>query len=225
VTHERKTPLASLRLLAEMLDEGRVRAPAQQREYFRMLAGETVRLQALIDNVLDLGRMERGERALDLRPCELGEVVRDAVAVFAPVAARDGRTVTVRGDEGALPVRADRAGLTQALLNVLDNARKYGAGARIEVTLAAGPHAVRVAVRDFGPGVPPAERERIFERFVRGAAQAAGDVPGVGLGLYLARAIARAHGGELRCEAPDDGGPGAVFAFVLPLAQRVEVRA
>lgn len=225
VTHELRTPLASLRLLAEMLDEGRVTKPAQQREYYRMLAGETVRLQALIDNVLDLGRMERGERALDLRACELGEVVRDAVAVFSPVAARDGRTVTLRGDDRALAVRADRSGLTQAFLNVLDNARKYGEGERIEVALTASADLVRVAVRDFGPGVPPAERARIFARFVRGEAQASGSVPGVGLGLYLARAIALAHGGDLRCEDPQGGGRGAVFVFLLPLAQQVEANA
>ncbi len=225
VTHELRTPLAALRLLAEMLDEGRVTKPEQQREYYRMLAGETVRLQALIDNVLDLGRMERGERALDLRLCELGEVVRDAVAVFAPVAARDGRTVTLRGDDRALSVRADRSGLTQAFLNVLDNARKYGEGERIEVAITASADLVRVAVRDFGPGVPVAERARVFERFVRGGAQASGSVPGVGLGLYLARAIALAHGGDLRCEDPQGGGRGAVFVFLLPLEQQTEVRA
>lgn len=221
VTHELKTPIAAMRLLAEMLDEDRVRSDAQRRDYYRMLAGESVRLQALVDNVLDLGRLERGERALDLRPCALGDVVRHAVEVFAPVAARDGRDVKLRGDDLIASVCADRMALTQALLNVLDNARKYAPQGPLEVELRLAGDRALVCVRDHGPGVPSDERERIFERFVRGARQRSGSVPGVGLGLYLARGIVTAHGGTLACESPD--GPGALFCFAFPLLNSHQV--
>jgi signal transduction histidine kinase len=221
VTHELKTPLASIRLLSEMLAEGRV-PEGKEREYFGLLAGEAARLTMLIENVLDLGRMERGERAYDLRECDLGQVVREAVAVFAPLARRDGIALELRAAETAAPARgiADRGALMQALLNVLDNGRKYAAaGGRIEVDAAVHDGALRVAVRDFGPGVPEAEREQVFGRFARGAAHKNGAVPGVGLGLHLARAIVLRHGGALRCEAPEDGGPGARFTFMLPLRE------
>lgn len=219
VTHELKTPLSALRLLSEMLVEGRV-PPGQEAEYYALLAGESARLGMLIENVLDLGRMERGERAYDLRSCDLAQVVREAVAVLAPLARRDGLGLELREGDGAAPAaaRADRGALLQALLNVLDNGRKYAAaGGRLEVHTGRRDSVLSVTVRDFGPGVPAAEREAVFERFRRGAAHRHGSVPGVGLGLHLARSIVRRHGGELVCGAPADGGPGAVFTLTLPL--------
>jgi signal transduction histidine kinase len=207
VTHELRTPLAGIRLLAEMLDEGRV--PEDKRaEYHRMIASETLRLSSLIENVLDLGRIERGERAYDLRVHDLGAIVREVSELFELVAARD--RITLQVASNATEAQVDRGACVQALLNVLDNARKYAAaGQRIEITQEGN----EVVVRDFGPGVPAGERERIFARFQRGTAQQDGSVPGLGLGLHLARAIMVAHGGTLACEAPRDGGPGAAFVF------------
>lgn len=212
VTHELKTPLASIRLLGEMLLEGR--AKGREGDYYRMLAGEAGRLSMLIENVLDLGRLERGERVYDLRPVDVGDVVRETVELLAPLAP----DLRFRGPESPLWAHLDRAALVQALVCVLDNARKYGV-APVEVVVGDDPDdAGRFAidVRDHGAGVPEAERERIFARFVRGAAHAHGSTPGVGIGLYLARTIVRRLGGELRCIAPRDGGPGACFSFSLP---------
>lgn len=217
VTHELKTPLASIRLIGEMLFEDRVPA-GKQAEYYGLLAGEAARLSMLIENVLDLGRMERGERAYDLRPCDLLQVVREAALLFRPLAQRDRLTLQLSEGDGRSDGEADRGALLQALLNVLDNARKYAAsGGRIEVTAAPGDGAMHITVRDHGPGVPVAERESIFDRFRRGSAHQSGAIPGVGLGLHLARAIVQRHGGRLVCEAPAGGGPGAQFTFTLPL--------
>jgi two-component system phosphate regulon sensor histidine kinase PhoR len=222
VTHELKTPLAAIRLLAEMLVEDRVPA-GRQSEYYGLLAGEAARLTMLIENVLDLGRMERGERAYDLRPCDLLQVVGEAAALFTPLCQRDGLRLQIETPSLPAPALADRDALLQALLNVLDNARKYGAaGRRIDLRAAPEGGALLVQVRDHGEGVPAAERERIFDRFERGSAHRHGAIPGVGLGLHLARAIARRHGGELRCETPPDGGAGALFTFVLPLQPGAE---
>jgi signal transduction histidine kinase len=220
VTHELKTPLAAIRLLGEMLLDGRARG--RENDYYRMLAGEAGRLSMLIENVLDLGRLERGERVHDARPVDPRDAVAETLAMWAPLAERDGIAVAfddrLDGGPDAVLVRVDRAALVQALVAVLDNARKYaGAGRRIELVARAAGGEVAIDVRDHGAGVPAADRERIFERFVRGSAHAHGAVPGVGVGLYLARAIARRAGGDLECGDPLDGGPGARFTFRLPV--------
>ncbi|MEM7200389.1 MAG: HAMP domain-containing sensor histidine kinase [Planctomycetota bacterium] len=218
VTHELKTPLASVRLLAEMLQEGRVAGAERQREYHRMIASEAMRLSVLIENVLDLGRMERGERAYDLQSGPLVEAVRDTVTLFAPVAERAGLRLDVQLDLRRVTARFDRDALVQALFNVLDNARKYGAGGGvIELEGERNGAAYHVRVRDRGPGVAAAERELVFERFRRGARQADGSTPGLGLGLPLARAILRAHGGDLRLDPAASDRPGACFCLTVPL--------
>lgn len=211
VTHELKTPLAAIRLLAEMLAEGR--AQGREAEYHAMLVGETARLSSLIENVLDLGRAERGERKLANTAFDASVVVHDALAMLQPLAAQQGLAITFVAP-ASLPARGDPDVLAQALVAVLDNARKYAAGP-VEIAATEGAQTIEIAVRDHGPGVPAAERERIFERFVRGAAQQHGSVPGIGVGLYLARTLLRRCGGDLRCTAAEPG-PGACFLLTLP---------
>jgi two-component system phosphate regulon sensor histidine kinase PhoR len=216
VTHELKTPLSSIRLLAERLREGRVRGVEKQHEYYALLAGETARLTVLIENVLDLGRMERGERSYETRPESIDDVAREAAALFEPIAKSDGLEFAFTADAAGTRAAIDRGAIVQAVVNLLDNARKYGrSGGRIELSTRSLGSAGEITVRDSGPGVPLAERERIFQRFARGAAHQSGAVPGVGLGLHLARTIARAHGGELVCTSAGDG-PGARFVLRLP---------
>jgi signal transduction histidine kinase len=218
VTHELKTPLASIRLLAERLDEGRVTDMDQARRYYSLLAGEAARLSVLIENVLDLGRMERGERAYDLQKQDVVEVLSEAVELFRPLAQADGLEFAIDLPVDPCPAQLDRAAFNQALVNLLENARKYAAkGKRIELSAERREKQLLVRLRDHGPGVPISERERIFERFCRGAAQAHGGIPGVGLGLYLSREILRAHGGELEYADPESG-EGSVFVLRLPLS-------
>jgi signal transduction histidine kinase len=225
VTHELKTPLASIRLFAEMLLEGRVESEAKRGEYHRLLAGESERLSALIENVLDLGRLERGERALDLEPRRIDELTREILERIAPLAARDGLAIATRGLDVACEASCDRGALAQALVNLLDNSRKYAAaGGKVEVALERDSGVARLSVRDFGPGIPEEERERIFEPFVRGERQRDGSIPGLGLGLHLARSLLRAQHGELRCTSPQDGGAGVCFVAELPLHAGNEAR-
>ena len=221
VTHELKTPLASIRLFAEMLLEGRVESEAKRGEYHRLLAGESERLSALIENVLDLGRLERGERALDVKPRRIDQLTREILERIAPLAARDGLTIATRGLDVACEASCDRGALAQALVNLLDNSRKYAAaGGRVEVALERIDGVARLSVRDFGPGIPEEERECIFEPFVRGERQKDGAIPGLGIGLHLARSLIRAQHGELTCRAPADGGAGICFVAELPLIER-----
>lgn len=218
VTHELKTPLASIRLIADVLLDDDV-GPAQQREYFALLGSETARLSTLLENVLDLGRMERGERAYDRRPGDLAAIVRDTVAQFRPLLQQARLEVALYEGCRAAPAVVDRGAIVQVLLNLFDNARKYAKGSeRIDVTTAAAGGRFTVAVRDHGPGVPQGEREAVFAQFRRGRAQQHGAVPGLGLGLFLARTIATAHGGTLVCEAPAHGA-GACFRLTLPMLE------
>lgn len=216
VTHELKTPLAGVRLVAELLADEHVVDDDQRRMWLRRLEGEAARLGMLIENVLDLGRTERGEARHSPEPTDLGELIGDTLALFAALAERDGIALDVDLARD-LTARVDRQALQQVVLNLCDNARKYGAPP-LAVNLRRDGATAELQVRDHGPGVPPAERERIFARFRRGSAHEHGSVPGVGLGLHLARAIALRHGGSLVCEDPgrDDG---ACFTLRLPLLE------
>lgn len=216
VTHELKTPVAAMRLIADVLHDDDVR-PERQREYFTMLASESARLSALIDNVLDLGQIERGERSYDKRDDDLAAVVREAIDSYRPLAQQAGIDVALDERATTAVVELDRGALIQAMLNLLENARKYASsGKRIEVATAIADGAFVARVRDFGRGIPDGEREAIFHRFRRGATEASGSIAGVGLGLFLSRSILEAHGGTLTCLAPEDG-PGSVFQLTVPL--------
>ncbi|MEZ6036242.1 MAG: HAMP domain-containing sensor histidine kinase [Planctomycetota bacterium] len=217
VTHELKTPIAAMRLIADVLHDDEV-APAQQQRYLEMLAGESARLTTLIDNVLDLGQIERGERAYDLQPDCAADAVRETVHGYEAIATHHGLALTLHEGLATAPAVLDRGALGQALRNLLENARKYAAaGGRIEVHTERRGDTFAVRVRDFGPGVPEPEREAIFDRFVRGRRQQHGSVPGVGLGLFLSREIARRHGGDL-VHVPTAEGTGATFELTLPLS-------
>jgi signal transduction histidine kinase len=221
VTHELKTPVAAMRLIADVLHDDEV-APDRQRQYFAMLAAESARLSALIDNVLDLGQMERGERAYDLRKDDATDVVRETVTAYQPLGNDAGMTIHLQ--EGALEALCsiDRGAITQALLNLLENARKYAKdGKRIDVLTSIENGNFIVQVRDHGPGVPIDEQERIFARFQRGKRQQSGSIAGVGLGLFLSRSILAHHHGTLTCLSPTSGD-GAVFQITLPLQPPAE---
>lgn len=217
VTHELKTPLATIRLLVDVLRDART-SPHKRDRYHQSLAGETARLSMLVENVLDLGRLERGERAYDRRTENARDIVVEALELYSPLAARDKIQLEQKlGVDRAL-VRVDRGALVQVLLNLLENARRYAAsGQRIRVTDAVLDGVYTCWVTDDGPGVPPRDRETIFAKFRSGKNAVAGGNPGVGLGLFLARAILRDHGGDLECVDPQGETTGASFRIRLPL--------
>ena len=218
VTHELKTPLAGIRLLAEMLQGGHVSGQDQHDDYYKRLNNESVRLTMLIENVLDLGRMERGERVYDFAAVDIYELVSEAVELFDPIARAAGLRITLLVGDTGVWIRGDRHALLQSLLNVMDNARKYAAGGdSLDIEVSRREYTCEVLVRDRGPGIPESERHSVFDRFQRGVRHTNGSIPGVGLGLYLARTILRNHGGDLEAIAPRDSGPGVCIRFVLPI--------
>jgi signal transduction histidine kinase len=221
VSHELKTPLTSIRMFADMLAEGRVEDGEKQAAYLRIISAESARLTRLINNVLDFARMERGAPAGEQHPCDLVETARDVVETCLPHLESTAVTLGFEVEAESLPVLGDRDGLSQIILNLISNAEKYGGG---EVTVRvrrqdtpAGPIGY-VDVLDRGPGIPARQVETAFEPFQRLDDSLAGGVPGSGLGLTLARRMARSHGGDITYQ-PRAGG-GSSFTLALPLSPR-----
>lgn len=219
VSHELKTPLTSIRMFSEMLAEGRVHEPEKQREFSTIISNEAARLSRLISNVLDFARMERGEKRYEMSPGRLETLVVETVRNLEPQLAQRGIAVAVENHAGAVTVQMERDAIAQVLVNLLSNAEKYG-GQEVTVTLDCSDGTARVVVADRGEGVPRGQERRIFEEFHRAHDSLASGIQGTGLGLSLARKIARSHGGDVRYAARSGGGSS--FILNLPL-RREEV--
>jgi signal transduction histidine kinase len=223
VSHELKTPLTSIRLFSEMLAEGRVEDEARRRQFLGIITAETARLTRLINNVLDFARHERGERQYQFAPCDLAALARRTVESYRPHLESIGFRLDLECPAGPMPVRADADALAQVLLNLLSNAEKYSGERRdVTVRVALDNDAARVEVLDHGPGVPRGCEEKIFEEFFRAHDSLSSGIPGSGLGLALARRLARAHGGDVSY-APRPKG-GSCFALAVPLSREAGVR-
>jgi len=221
VSHELKTPLTSIRMFSELLSEGKVADESQRKHFLQIIGSETARLTRLINNVLDFARMERGEKVYKLERCDLTQVVRDTVESYRPQLEANGLKIRLSLPESAIEAQGDCDALAQVLVNLLSNSEKYAAGGvEIEVKLAAleargGNSTAELRVLDRGPGVPTGAEEKIFEQFYRAHDSLSSGVQGSGLGLTLARQIARAHGGDVRYHPREHGG--SCFVLTLPM--------
>ena len=214
VSHELRSPMASLIGSAQTLRERwRELAQDQRESFLAVIAHETSRLAALVEDVLDASRIEAGTFTYTFGDVDMGELVRAAVA-----AAGSGQDeVTVRADvSGPLPrVRGDGKRLRQVLANLIENAVKYSSlGGEVRVVARASDRRMLVSVSDVGPGIAPDEHELIFEKFGR-AVLGDNAKPGTGLGLFIARSIAQAHGGSIGVDSAP--ARGATFTLALPL--------
>jgi signal transduction histidine kinase len=220
VSHELKTPLTSIRMFSELLAEGRVPDPDKQRSYLGIITAEAARLTRLINNVLDFARLERGEKKYHFQECDVVSVVRETAEAYRPHLETGGFHFQCDLPPTALWVNGDRDALAQVIVNLVSNAEKYANGSKdIEVRIETqGSPASRVEIKilDRGPGVPRGCEEKIFEKFYRAHDGLSEGIQGSGLGLTLARQIARAHGGDVLYE-PRAGG-GSCFSLRLPLA-------
>lgn len=208
VSHELKTPLTSIRMFAEMLEDGRVSGEGKRREYQGLIRQESLRLSRLVDNVLDFSRIDAGRRTYLLERCDLNGVVERAVATLRAYAGGEGPSVDLRLPEAEADAtaRGDADALMGAVLNLLDNAVKYGGGTPVEVRLDPGAVMHRILVRDSGPGIPEGERDHVFDPYMRGRAAARGAAGGAGLGLAIVRHTMEGHGGHVTLRtAPGDG--------------------
>ena len=217
VTHELRTPLTSIRATAEILLDTPDVPVAERQHFLAIIVKEAERLTRLINQTLDMAKIESGNADWHASLVDVREVVEEAVEATRQLF-RDRRVSVAMGAAGPVPpIRADRDRLMQVLLNLLANAAKYcepGAG-RVEVRVGSGPGEIRVDVQDDGPGIPPSDHETIFERFKQ-LGDTLDDRPhGSGLGLAISRRIVEHFGGRLWVESAV--GHGATFSFTLPL--------
>ena len=227
VSHELKTPIALIRLAVETLEMHRLSSPEDTEKFLRSISRETMRLNQLVDNILDFARLEAGKKVFQFSTVNVLDVVHDAVDSFRPRLEDQGFRLEVDLPAEVPPVRGDATALTQCVPNLLDNAMKYsktrrevGVSVAIREDDARDMASVTVSVSDRGIGISPRDQKSIFEKFVRIETGLVHDVKGAGLGLSLVDQIMRAHGG--RIELRSALGEGSTFTLVLPAARGVE---
>ena len=213
VSHELRSPLMTLSASLEVLKTRRDELPERSRSALDLLDDDVARFQQLVEDLLEISRIDAGADQLDLEPVNLAEFVIQAVA------ASGAGEVPVEYDDqmSDLVVQADKRRLVRVIANLLDNAERYADGpTRIELSRENG--MARIAIEDEGPGVPAQEQLQIFERFSRGTTAASrGAGAGVGLGLALVDEHVRLHGGAVHVESRANGHGGARFVVELPL--------
>lgn len=216
VSHEFKSPLTSIRQLAEMLQAGRVRSEERCQRYYDVLLEQSERLSLLIDNILDFARMEEGGKPFHFEMLDVAPLLEELVATVQQRVRHEGFIIRTELDAPLPPVRADQAALTQAVTNLLDNALKYSGQAReVCVRAHAAGQSLIIAVEDSGIGIRSEEVERVFDRFYRGGDELTRSVKGSGLGLTLVKQIIEAHGGTVHVESTP--GQGSAFSMRLPI--------
>jgi len=216
VAHDLRNPLSTVSLGSEMLREQA--ATPSQAHVAEMVHRAADRMRRLIDDLLEVSRIEGGRLHLDVRAENLRPIILEAVAMLDPVAAAAGIRLQADLPPQAIQSRIDGARILQVLSNLLGNAIKFtGPGGEVRVACRGGPDGVRVEVADTGQGIPPEQIPHIFSRYWQASDS---DTRGVGLGLSIVRGVVRGHGGEIWVES--EVGRGSVFTFTLPAVQRAE---
>jgi len=216
VSHELRTPLAQIRMFAETLLLGRVRSEEEEKRSLRIIDREVRRLSHLVANVLQFSRGDDGIALSSLsgEPAPLAPRVEETIELFQPLVADTGVRIVARLEPDA-EAAFDSDALRQVLLNLLDNAAKYGPRSQeILVGVESRNGATRLFVEDQGPGIPEAERERVFDRFYRLPREGASAIAGTGIGLSVVRDLVTRHGGRTYVETASCGG--ARFVVELP---------
>ena len=222
VSHELKTPLTSIRLLSEMLRDGRQKDPEKQRKYLDIVVSETERLTRLINNVLDFSRLHREGRRYSPSPVDLVALCQEIVETQEVRLRHAGFTVESElepddawGPEGAWAT-VDAESIKQALLNLVSNAEKYSPNTKwIRIGLRRDGHDALLSVADRGIGIRASDAAKIFDEFYRADDSLTANVRGTGLGLTLTRRIVEDHGGRITYRA--NPGGGSIFEVRLPL--------
>ena len=217
VSHELRAPIASMRLLAESLERGKIEGEAKQREYFSLLVQESRRLSMLIENVLDFSRIERGGKQYEFEAADLDALALDTVRLMSPCSAERQVELELRKKPGGdvESFVCDGLALQQALINLIDNAIKHSPpGSKVLVGLGTSAEGVSLWVEDNGPGIPADEHAKIFERFYRRGSELRRETQGIGIGLTIVKHIVEAHGGRVSVRSAP--GQGSRFSMVLP---------
>ena len=216
VSHELKTPLTSIRMYAELLEEGRVDDPERAKRFLGIIVSESKRLSRLVNNVLDFSRLEQGRKKYSPEKIELTRFATDVAESLRESLAAYGITAECVGPDEKIVVLADRDALSQVLVNLLDNAGKYAAtGKTVSVRIGRDADGIaEIRVMDRGPGIETAHARKIFDKFYRVDESITATTGGCGLGLGIARLLMRGMGGDVEWR-PREGG-GSCFVVTLP---------
>lgn len=216
VSHELKTPIAAIRMLADNLQESRVTEETRKAEYYQLISKEGARLSHLIDNILDFSRIEEKRKSFLLEKHNISGVVSETVRQFESLMEGKSQTISTMIEEDLPEVLADPEALALALFNLLDNAVKYSERkTQIDVRVHKCDGAVCIEVEDRGVGISKKDQENIFEKFYRVQQTDGKKIPGSGIGLALVKEIVVAHKG--RVELRSELGVGSTFRILLPI--------
>jgi signal transduction histidine kinase/tetratricopeptide (TPR) repeat protein len=219
VSHEFKSPLTSIRQLAEMLQSGRVPSEERRQKYYDVLLEQSERLAMLTDNILSLAKIEEGRAEFTFEKTDISVLLTEVVKSIQERVRHEGFDIGLDAQDALPLLAADRTALSQAVTNLVDNAIKYSGDSRkISVGARLEEQAVVIAVRDFGVGIKKEDIDRVFERFYRGGDELTRTVKGSGLGLTLVKEIVAAHRGKVHVES--EPGKGSVFSIRLPLPEQ-----
>lgn len=219
VSHELKTPLTSIRLFAELLQQGRQTDPDKQKRYLAIMVSESERLTRLINNVLDFSRGNSKQKQYHKRNIDISEMVSELLENQKVRLEHNRFTLETDISANELIVDADPEALKQVLLNLLSNAEKYSNGERwIAVSLRREQNYVKICVKDHGIGIDASLRKKVFHQFYRVDTSLTAPVQGTGLGLTISRNIIRDHGGDIVCSSNPHGG--ACFTITVPLEEK-----
>ena len=197
VSHEIKTPLTGILGAAEMLADGGAADDAARGRLLAMVTKESKRLNALVQQILDLARLEREGEALDRAETDLADLARETVETLRPRAEASGVRLVLAPSGGPCVANADARLVGEALSNLVENAIRHSGSPDVEVSASASGGVARLVVEDHGVGIPPEHAARVFERFHRVDPARAAESGGAGLGLAIVRRIARLHGGDV----------------------------
>ncbi|MBW8036688.1 MAG: HAMP domain-containing histidine kinase, partial [Planctomycetes bacterium] len=217
VTHELKTPLASMRVLVDTLLEGSYNDQKQATEYLQLISKENKRLTGLIDNFLTFSRMERNKQAFDLRPTSSADIAKDAIYAIKTKFAQGNCDFIAHIPDSLPKIRADHDAMVTVLVNLLDNAYKYsGENKQIELTLYQQESHICFKVKDNGKGMHPRVTRKIFDRFYQEDSRLSRSAEGCGLGLSIVKFITDAHKGTIEVQSKPD--KGSEFTVIIPTA-------
>ncbi len=216
VSHELRTPLASVRASAETLQDGAMEDPEAARQFLGRISHNAERMSALVQDLLDLSRLESGEVQLNLAPVDVRGAIAEVVETYGEQARAKGVSLTMDDASAVVEATADEGRLQQVLSNLVENAVKFTpSGGEVHVDVEHKGRWLEVRVADRGIGVAPEDMPHVFERFYKaGRSQNQG---GTGLGLAIAKHIVQSHGGRIWVSRREEGG--STFAFTIPAAQ------
>jgi len=221
VTHELRTPITSIKALAEILYDYEELTPEEHKQFLQTIIKESERMARLISQVLDLEKLEAGTKKLEFEPIDLGACLNEALEVMQQLI-REKQIVLKKQVPVGLPAAlGDRDRLLQVLINLLSNAVKFSEAERGEITIgiAVERRQLLVWVADNGKGIPKGQRKVIFDKFYQAENQTIKKPVGSGLGLAISKKIVQLHGGEIWADAPEEGN-GAIFRFTVPAAEQ-----